>query len=97
MYGYEFSKFNPKPSLYSIPDPDHGLNCSHNPNPKCVGAISSGYVVSCICYLTEVDNDIKLRALVAMSKMNASSGGNIHQKIVADGAGQRLHKQVFIT
>ena len=37
---------------------------------------------------------VKLRALVGMSKMVASSGGDINRNVIAEGAGVRIFKQI---
>ena len=42
----------------------------------------------------QIEDSVKLRALVGMSKMCASSGGDVTRNIIADGAGQRIFKQI---
>jgi len=41
-----------------------------------------------------VEDSVKLRTLVAMSKMCASSGGDVNKNIIAEGAGARIFKQI---
>ena len=41
-----------------------------------------------------MEDSVKLRTLVAMSKMCASSGGDVNKNIIAEGAGARIFKQI---